>query len=356
MGMMLLLLYVFGVVSAPAPVCRLLHGVDLCWPPTAVSNWTCSQIKSRTLAPGVQWTQQRCQLVGQIPWYAKPPIKVSWGVGPLVFNQVEVDMTQALVVPGTPDPKTPVAALNEIARWANNGTTPNLLAGINGGYFFRLDESGFVDNVCFGKMREQALQPVDPKHPSQGPSDTLIKLNGRYLGTNCDNVGFSRPAVLVVNGTSSYIKVVGRGEDIPTAYNALAASPLLLSSQGGVVQVDIPADDADVNIGEHAACTAVGLRGGHTLVMVTADGIDDCDMNNATCGIASWQFAYYLKDALNLTSALEMDQGGSTTFWVAGEARDGVVNENGSGGHSTGPYGPEAKARNIYDGLFVLAR
>lgn len=34
----------------------------------------------------------------------------------------------------------------------------------------------------------------------------------------------------------------------------------------------------------------------------------------------------------------------------------GVVNENGSGGHSTGPYGPESKARNVYDGLFVIAK
>jgi hypothetical protein len=49
--------------------------------------------------------------------------------------------------------------------------------------------------------------------------------------------------------------------------------------------VGIPADDDNTgNIMEHAANTAVGLRG-QTLVLVTADGSDDCPMSNASCGL-----------------------------------------------------------------------
>ena len=56
------------------------------------------------------------------------------------------------------------------------------------------------------------------------------------------------------------------------------------------------------------------------------------------------------------TSALAFDQGGSTTMYVASvkeNGRNGIVTENGSGGHGPGPFGPAVAARAVQNGLFV---
>eukprot|EP00052_Salpingoeca_macrocollata_P036394 m.17832 g.17832 ORF g.17832 m.17832 type:complete len:61 (+) comp9729_c0_seq1:685-867(+) len=56
---------------------------------------------------------------------------------------------------------------------------------------------------------------------------------------------------------------------------------------------------------------------------------------------------------------MALDQGGSTTMWIADQAaagqRHGIVTENGSGGHSAGPYGPPSEPRVVATGLFLQA-
>jgi len=44
---------------------------------------------------------------------------------------------------------------------------------------------------------------------------------------------------------------------------------------------------------------------------------------------------------------MEMDQGGSSTMWVAGQPNNGVVN------NSNAPNPPPTNPRNIYDALFI---
>jgi hypothetical protein len=64
------------------------------------------------------------------------------------------------------------------------------LAGINGGYFFRLDVSTFKDNVCRGKSRDEALQPPSLASPNAGVGDALLIRDGKLLASNCDCRGF----------------------------------------------------------------------------------------------------------------------------------------------------------------------
>ena len=172
---------------------------------------------------------------------------------------------------------------------------------------------------------------------------------------NCDALGYARPTTLVIDGPRSDIVIQGRGDPAPAgAMNAIGAGPNLVSYDETIgAYVNIPADDHNVNIVEHAANTAVGLRrivgpDGESivtgLVLVTADGRDGCPETDATCGIDAYRMAYFMRDALNVTVAMEMDQGGSTTMFVRGEGVDGVV--SCSGGCGSGP-------RAVFDGLFV---
>jgi hypothetical protein len=210
------LLSIFAVVdgAAVSESCRWLHGRHVCWIDDAKSSWDCDTLQQpkvrpgklldlfcllrdgnvffsigvnvceQLLAPGVTWTKLSCSIsAAAAPWHASVQGAVGagtgaggWAVGPLVFNLVEADLLQpgVAVVPAVADKSAAypygLAPLDAIATFANNGTSKNLLAGVNGGYFFRLDEKNFFDNVCIGKTAEMASQPVDPAHPSRGVS------------------------------------------------------------------------------------------------------------------------------------------------------------------------------------------
>jgi hypothetical protein len=95
-----------------------------------------------------------------------------------------------------------------------------------------------------------------------GVGDGLVKVDGQVLSNNCDCKGYSRPAVLKLDGPSSWIDVLSRGQTVDDSVaNAIAAGPNLVSynDSTGDSYVDIPSDDDNINIYEHAANTAVGL-------------------------------------------------------------------------------------------------
>jgi hypothetical protein len=165
------------------------------------------------------------------------------------------------------------------------------------------------------------------------------------VATNCEDPGYARPAALVCDGANSSIIVQHRGELLPpdTAF-AIAAGPNLVSGGGSSSPyVDIPLDDFNVNIWEHASNTAgaraaaitrallasrdlcvVGLvgEGGSTssVVFAVADGHDgvsrlpviaalrprkyfcshlphaqQCPVKDSTCGITAHRMAYFMK-------------------------------------------------------------
>ena len=299
-----------GAAAAPLTGCHAwpYFNQTVCWPPSAVTRWACTELNRTELAPGVAWTRRRCSMSTlPPPWFTQRPHRLvppgvdpaampwnasAWLVGPVILNVVEANLSAPGVraVPGVADPALGTAPVPDIARYNNNATAakaPTLLAGVNGGYFFRVDLSSFHDDVCVGKNRSQALSATSAEHPSDGTGDTLVKIDGEYLSRNCDNVGLSRPAALVlpdgsasagggagVGPAAARIEVLHRGQDVSgSPGNVIAASPNLLTAG----RIDIPVDDDNTgNIEEHAANTGVGLRdGGGTLVMATVDGVDD---------------------------------------------------------------------------------
>lgn len=225
---------------------------------------------------------------------------------------------------------------------------PNAIAGINGGYFFRLDKKHFIDDVCFFKTRAQAEQPVSAEHANYGAGDGLVMRDGTLLSSNCDCIGYDVPALLVMNGTNSKVVLQTRGaKAIPGLVDGIAAGPNLVSEDSnGKPYVNIPSHDHNVNIKEHSANTVVVLRRDPTgkfmqeMLFVTADGHDGCPSSDVTCGIDAPHMAYFSLDYLGAAQAMEMDQGGSTTMWVSGL---GVVSNPGSG------------ERHIFSGLYVVA-
>lgn len=66
----------------------------------------------------------------------------------------------------------------------------------------------WIDDVCRGKTRKEAEQPASTENPNYGVSDGTIKIDGVVYGNNCDCKGFSRPAILAINGADSTIDVV----------------------------------------------------------------------------------------------------------------------------------------------------
>lgn len=243
----------------------------------------------------------------------------------MVFNIVRADLTKGTLslIPAVALTSPPLQPLTSIAS-----VNPRALAAINGGYFWRVDDSTFLDNVCWTKSKEQALQPASPTHRSRGIGDSAVVINSTIHATNCEDPGYARPAALICDGSNSSVIVQHRGELLPpdTSF-AIAAGPNLVSSSSssGGPYVDIPLDDFNVNIWEHASNTAVGLVGDDGLaasaVFVVADGHDGCPVKDITCGITAHRMAYFMKDFIGAHQAMEMDQGGSSTMWVAGLGR-----------------------------------
>lgn len=311
------------------------------------ASWSCISIASKTLTEGVEWITQNCTKDETI----SPPL--------LVINSIHVDMSRddIRVVPAIADPISQVQNLPDIAT-QNAG----FIAGINGGYFWRVDIDGFWrDNVCKGKVRAEAEQPASSENVNFGISDGSVVIDGNVLGNNCNCTGYSRPAVLALDGVSSDVRVLHRGENVDSTVvrNAIGAGPNLVSMDAeGKGFVDIPSDDDNINRLVYEATTAVGLvqtiepsSGATTassLIMVTTDGSDSCMPKDKYCGIVSPDLASLMLEVFGCTQAMSMDQGGSTTMWIAGEnpERNGVVSRSDN-------TSPTEGARSLANGLFI---
>jgi hypothetical protein len=256
--------------------------------PLALS-WKCIPIQTKQLHDGVLWKTQNCTMDED----AEPHLTV---------NSIHIDISRSdlRVIPAIADPVAQVQSLPDMAT-----QNPNFIAGINGGYFWRVDMDGFWrDNVCHGKVRKEAEQPANPLVPNFGIGDGAIKIDGKVLASNCNCSGYSRPAVLKLQEHNSSIEVLYRGESVAhTVPSAIGAGPNLVSynSETGESYVDIPADDDNINRLVYEATTAVGLSRysidgsaksntptmGNTIVMVTTDGSDSCMPKDDYCGLVA---------------------------------------------------------------------
>ena len=302
----------------------------------SASTWSCSQLAEAALPSGAQWRQLNCTSTG-VPLFGPS--------GPTVVNVVSADISSPSLrlVPVTAQASAgSLQPIDEMA--ASSGL--NLIAGINAGYFWRIDVSTFTDGVCQGKTRADALENVSAAFPNYGVGDGSIVYDGMLLGSNCNCSGFSRPAILTLNGSAPYISVLHRG-DVPPAglsLDSVSAGPNLVSSNASGPYIDIPSDDDNIlNILEHSANTGFGINGSN-VYFVTFDGFDSCAPWNPTCGTNAYTLAYFFKDYLGVVTALGMDQGGSTTMFVAGQG-------NGTGIVSN----PGQQPRSVFSGLFLEA-
>jgi len=311
--------------------------------------WTCIETKaSQPLTPSasVGWSAMNCTNT------INPPL--------LHVNSLVIDLTakDVRIVPGvSTDAANP---LMTVPNMAASNTDRNFIAGINGGYFWRTDISGtWIDDVCRGKTRKEAELPAEVGKPNQGIHDGAVVIDGKVVGSDCDCWGFSRPALASNSDASSEtgwsIDVLQRGEQgSPSVVSGLAAGPNLVSysknADGSFTSyVDIPSDDDNININEHAANTGFGLifdASGKAvkMIMVTTDGSDECGRLDQTCGINAKHLAQLMIDHFAVHQAMSMDQGGSTTMWVKGAPSmdgDGVVSYAGGG------------ARNVANAMFV---
>lgn len=306
-------------------------------PPT---RWACTTLNATAIGRSTTYTRLNC---------TSSPVPVFGAAGPLIINVIEAPLgapgVRLLPIATAPPAGAAPSAAQLMPLDRIVAATPACVGAVNGGYFWRLDVGSFFDGVCLFKLRGDAEKRAAAASPNNGIADGAIVSNGVLLGSNCDCAGNSRPAVLSINGTASRVDVLHRGDAPPAglALDAISAGPNLVTTNSSGTFVDIPSDDDNIgNILEHSSNTAVGLRADGTAVLVTIDGHDGCPPLNPTCGANAFTFAYLMRDYFNCTTALNMDQGGSTTMWVRGAPGNGVVSNPGAG------------ARNIYGGLCVV--
>ena len=322
-SMMLMMMMLVGLVAAAAD------------PRYAKSTWSCSTVTQTALAPdgSIVWSQLNCTGTGprsidfdlvhrggahrgiSIPIVADElrgaaALLPDWHVGPMIFNVVTANLTAPGV--GVRAAATPTSVMYQLQTIPDmSANVPNSVAGINGGYFWRLDVSSFRDNVCRGKSRTEAESPVSASNPNYGVGDALLTVDGQMLANNCNcTSGYNVPVALVINGTASYVEIMSKaGKLPPQVQNAIAAGPNLVSFDGSASYINIPRNDENINIWEHAANTAAGLIAAapgssplvmQTLVMVTANGHDSCFPTNPTCGITAEPMAYFMKDFIGV--------------------------------------------------------
>jgi len=104
-------------------------------PIVAATEWACISLQETKLAEGVVWKTVNCSMsVDALPL--------------LTVNSIHMELGNPNVraVPGVADPAAMVQSVPDMAK-------ANYLAGINGGYFWRVDiDSFWLDDVCQGKV------------------------------------------------------------------------------------------------------------------------------------------------------------------------------------------------------------
>jgi hypothetical protein len=363
------------------------------------ASWQCdntSTINIGKFANSVTWTTTVCQGTAH-----GDPFKV----GPLRFNIVDVDLSSPdvrLVPLMAAANQSYLQTLSDMTRY-----DPSIIAGVNGGYFWRLDSSSFRDSVCRGKTRSDAQNAPGTNcsgdFANYGVSDGLLKINGKILGCNCDKPGYSVPAVFVINGTSTKIEKMARGGTVADdVMNAIAAGPNLVTN--GAVDIDKHDDNINIEVcahlfpslpshlipatlsffpfppfpyyqslpftlikfflmtagtcgkyssgpshrSPHRLCARAAGYGRRTRRQHAAQPHigHQCPPAGRLSHLRGATHDVSLIAQLSITDAMGMDQGGSTTMFVRGHGTDGIVS-------CSNTLSPSDAPRRVFDGLFV---
>ncbi|MEJ7556980.1 MAG: phosphodiester glycosidase family protein [Pedobacter sp.] len=154
-----------------------------------------------------------------------------------------------------------------------------------------------------------------------GGSVDLIKVDGIVVAENRlepsgNRAAHQQAAVLIENGKLS----VRKWDGSPTweleekAPNMMVTGPLL-----SIDQVEANLDSGSFNVTRHPR-TAIGIKPNGRVILLTVDG-----RNDNSAGMSLFELRNIMK-WLGCTTSINLDGGGSTTLWVAGEGENGIVN------------------------------
>ena len=279
------------------------------------------------------------------------------------------------IIPYHAQTENQLAKLPEIANSLSSEYT--VISGINGGYFFRNDSKGFNDNICLDKNTDR------PK-PGDSMGDSLLQHHGVLHAVNCAltktlGKAFEQPrSVLVLTGANApYITFVDhdkaytikdkQGKEIYP--DAFGAGPNLVTDGkldvSGIPGMPSHRDENLFPTIEFSANAAVGIindAGGKPaqFVFFTVDGNNNSFIHPARNlgGMNAQEMAELMIKYLKVSNAISMDQGGSTTLYIAAsdpkEYPLNVVSNSDYKGPGV-PRDPKS-VRNIYDGLFIAVK
>src|SRR5579872_3167672 len=140
-----------------------LHAAD----PTL--RWNCSAVQTTNLYKNkVTWQTLNCD-----GYYNNQPLLKSLNINVIYapLNDPEIKF-----MPHQAATSNQLAKLPDIANGIN--TPYNVVAGINGGYFYRNDVNKFKDNICFYKT-------FTPPKPTDSMGDSLLQHDGSNFAKNC---------------------------------------------------------------------------------------------------------------------------------------------------------------------------
>jgi exopolysaccharide biosynthesis protein len=154
-----------------------------------------------------------------------------------------------------------------------------------------------------------------------GGSVDLIKVNGTIVAPNKLDLDGNRSAhqkaaVLIEKGKLSIKEWNGAAdwEQQEPAENMMVTGPLLSLNASEALL-----DSGSFNVTRHPR-TAIGIKPGGRVILLTVDG-----RNENSAGMSLFELRKIMQ-WLGCTSSINLDGGGSTTLWVAGEEGNGVVN------------------------------
>jgi exopolysaccharide biosynthesis protein len=154
-----------------------------------------------------------------------------------------------------------------------------------------------------------------------GGSVDLIKVNGTIVAPNKLDLDGNRSAhqkaaVLIEKGKLSIKEWNGTAdwEQQEPAENMMVTGPLLSLNESESLL-----DSGSFNVTRHPR-TAIGIKPGGRVILLTVDG-----RNENSAGMSLFELRKIMQ-WLGCTSSINLDGGGSTTLWVAGEEGNGVVN------------------------------
>jgi exopolysaccharide biosynthesis protein len=190
------------------------------------------------------------------------------------------------------------------------------------GFFIGYDQKKLIETSVFGKQYKaiSALNGTffDIKN---GGSVDFIKVNDTIINPNRleknNNRALHQKAALVINNYHLAIKKWDGSQDWEsnlTDQNIMLSGPLLLLDNEKEKMDSVP-----FNKLRHPR-SAIGIKPNGNVLLLTVDGRQE---NSA--GVSLFELAKIMK-WLGCSSAINLDGGGSTTLWVDGIGKNGVIN------------------------------